>query len=211
MSSDDQVLWQELEKDDPAAWKTLLEQMVFAAMQQIRAGFELPAEEDQQNPAAAFYSAWPSFLRHFLVEKDLQDAQDLETLASHFVRIAYNRSQRKKRQAQKMQQGLNQGRGQNSEGEMLAFDPLDPSQIPEDLVSREEFLAYLRKLVDEEVEALKVRPRDYQIIRTWVDKNLQITQVELSKRLKVQQSRVSRVRGTFLERIRRRLQEADQN
>ena len=150
--------------------------------------------EDRENPAAALISAWPSFQRHFLTEKRFEDATDFETLGTHFVRIATNRSGRKKRE------------GRKTQGPDL-FDVASGDTPPDESVTQAEFLAYLRAVVDEEVEILRSNAVKYRIVQTWLASDLQISQEEVAVQIGVHQSTVCRHLDDFKERIRRRLEQ----
>ena len=191
-------VWEKLNNNDSDAWHDLLHHLLPGAVAILREGFDLPAQEDAENHEAALISAWPSFQRHFLAEQEqrFEDATDMATLASHFVRITYNRSQRKKRRQKKLLQNQ-------------LFDASDGAMRPDENLARSDFLAYFRSVVDQEVEGLKTDQLRYQVVRQWLASELNATQAEIARAVGVNQSTVHRYLGEFKERVKRRIVERD--
>lgn len=186
--------WQRLRQGDVTAWRELLPQVLPLAIEILRDGFRLPAQEDVTDGPGAVLSAWSSFQRHFEVEGRFLDAQDLETLASQLVRIAYNRAQRRKRQSRRFR----------------SLSPVEqqfhaPGQPPDAEVTRAEYCRLLRSLVGEEVERLGRESKRFQVVRTWLSSNLSARQKELAEQVGVRQSTVQRYLKEFKERIRQRV------
>ncbi|MCA9262198.1 MAG: hypothetical protein KDA60_00055 [Planctomycetales bacterium] len=186
--------WKQLRANDAATWRRLLFDLLPLAIEALRQGFGLPASDDANNTEAALISAWSSFQRHFLNERRFEDARDLETLTAHFVRITYNRSQRRKRRAAKL---LN----------APAFDVSDPTLRPDDAVAHSDFLAYFRVILDEEVRALSSNPTRFKVVRNWLASEMRSSQAELAREAGIHQATVSRYLDDFKERISRRLLE----
>lgn len=187
----------------------LLGVLVPVAMQALRKGFGLIElhHGDEAQAEAALWSAASSFQRHF-PEVEFEEIHDIDELAGHLARIAYNRWQRRDRRQKKITRAAALGESQLFNQESTIQNLADPSPTPSEDVEAKEVSENLWAAVDQAIRELGERER--RTVTAWVNElyaERKSTFKRLGDQLGVSQPSVSRHVSKFLERLRELLEE----
>jgi hypothetical protein len=193
------------ESDDGKRSRGLLYRLVPVAMQKLRDAFAVPDlirrhNGDELAAEAALYSAWSSFQSH-LGRGEIQDVKDLESLAGHFIRIAYNRWQRSHHRQRHLDDAVKHGTTRASNGERLPRDFVDSCPRPDEQVAEADLKAHVERVVDE-VKNEFSGPKQ-RIIERWLrglSERHVPSQADIAKELGTSQWTVSRCLSNFLDR-----------
>jgi DNA-binding transcriptional ArsR family regulator len=203
--------WTVLGRDDLEAWRRLLRLLLPLAMQTVRNRFGLIQLHagNEASAEAALYSAWSSFQRHYH-EDDFQNLRDLESLAGHLVRIAYNRWQRDRNARRKVDRAVAESVVRNASGQEALREYADPSPGPDERVVADELAEYLWQAVDLVKEGLS--PTALRAVQAYLDdlrSSVPRTQSELARSLGMSQAAVSRHLNAFKDRLGGLLEESE--
>ena len=204
-----------LEDSDAEAWRSLLYRLLPMAMQKLREAFGAydlirRLDGDEIATQAALWSAWTSFQSHF-VNGEFKDARDLETLAVHFIRIAYNRWQRDDRRQQKLDVAVGRGTVRDTNGQRHTREFPDSYPSPDEQVAMADLAAHLDALVDKVKEEFPGQKQ--RIIHLWLSglrDGSGPRQDKIATELNINQSTVSRSLTQFFDRLRALLDERGQ-